>query len=502
MKKIGLRFVIMVIALLLAAAPVRARPAVAIRPAGWQFEINQAADISVYNHRELMVSSGCDVNGDGFDDLLVGKRDYDVLYPRDDNGRVWLFMGGPSGLGSAPALTLAPPYTNYYGFFGTQVVCLGSVNGDLYQDVAIGMDNYDNTYQDEGAVFVYYGSAGGLSPTYSWMTRGNTTYGHWGLSLDAAGDVNGDGFDDLIVGNYENYLFSSAHAYVWYGGAAGLGESGLPSNADWIASGPPGQQTNYFGRMVRGIGDVNGDGFDDILVGAYLYDGAVSDQGAVYAWYGSAAGLGDPGTPANADWSAVGDQSSAYFGLTGDGVGDLNGDGFDDLAVGAYGYDAPEVNEGKVFVWYGSAAGLGYPGTTANADWSAEANTPALLGYSLRAAGDVNGDGYADLLATAPGYSPLSGGQPLAGAGAWFVWPGSADGLGANGTPATACLAGFGDQAGAYLGRDDAGWGDVNNDGAADLFVAAMGYDHPEQDEGLVLGYYGGYRAYLPGVLR
>ena len=258
------------------------------------------------------------------------------------------------------------------------------------------------------------------------------------------------------------------------------------------------------GFLARGIGDVNGDGWDDVMVGMHNYDGSFTDQGAVYVWYGSATGLGPSGTAANADWSAVGGQALAYLGWGGDGVGDLNGDGYDDLAVGAYGYDSGETNEGAVFVWYGSASGLGPTGSPGNADWWAESNAAgAQLGYSVRPGGDVNGDGFADLLAGAYAYPAQSGGGTLAAAGAWFVWLGAPAGLGGAGTPANADVAGYGDQAQGRLGRDDVAAGDVNGDGLSDIFAAAYMYDMGETDEGAVFGYYSPYqRLFLPLVLR
>ena len=455
----------------------------------WMFETNQVADISDLDHRELMVGSGCDVNGDGFDDVLVGDRDYDYQFTKDDNGRAWLYFGQAGGLNSTPDIIFNPPYVNYYGFFGEKVDCAGDVNNDGYEDIIIGMDNYDYSYDDEGAVFVYYGSPTGPSTTYSWMARGDSTYAHFGLSVDSAGDINNDGYDDIIVGTLEDYLASLPHVYVWLGGPSGLGDPGLPSNADWTASGPSGGISG-FGRTVRGIGDVNGDTYDDIMIGSFLYDGEVTNEGAVFIYYGSASGLGSPGTPANADSKAVSSQIDSRFGYAGDGVGDLNDDGYDDIAVGAFAYDHPETNEGALFVWYGSAGGFGGIGNPGNADWTAEGNVSASLGYVVRPAGDVNDDGYADLLATAYSYPFNSQGTPLANAGAWFIWTGSASGLGENGTPITADYAGYGDQADGRLGRDDAGVADVNNDGLSDIFIASYLYDHPEIDEGVVLGYY------------
>jgi hypothetical protein len=455
----------------------------------WSFESNQEGETAPLDHRYLTVGDQCDVNDDGYDDLIIGKRDYNVS-TYTDNGIAWLFLGSASGLPLSPSLTFYPPYSNTYGFFGTQVKCAGHVNDDDYDDLIIAMDNYDNAASDEGAVFVYYGSAT-PDANYDWMARGNSTYAHFGVSVDSAGDITGDGYDDIIVGANGNDYGNTA-AYVWYGSAGGLGANGLPSNADWSAT--DSTLTIGFAFRVSGIGDVNGDGYADVLVGAHLYDGGYTNQGAVFVYYGSSTGLGPTGTTANADWMATSEQSSALLGWSVDGIGDVNDDGYDDLAVGAHGYDNPEVNEGKVFVWYGSASGLGSNGTPANADWDAESNVAGVsLGYSVNPAGDVNGDGHNDLLITAPTYSI---------GGAWFVWTGSDDGLGPNGTPQNSDKSGYSDQAGSNLGRENAGAMDVNGDGLDDIFVAARLYSNGQAGEGMVFGYYNTWRIFLPLVIR
>ena len=178
------------------------------------------------------------------------------------------------------------------------------------------------------------------------------------------------------------------------------------------------QATANLGYSVASAGDVNGDNYDDIIVGAYKYDNGQTDEGAVFVWYGSATGLGDNGTTTNADWQAESNQASAQFGHSVASAGDVNGDNYDDIIVGASSYDKGQTNEGAVFVWYGSATGLGESGTPANADWQAESNqATAYLGHSVASAGDVNNDGYDEVIVGAYYYDNVESNE-----GAVFVF--------------------------------------------------------------------------------
>jgi len=392
------------------------------------------------------------------------------------------------------------------------VACAGDVNGDGYEEIMICMQNYypkDNictSCYDEGAEFVYYGSPAGPSSSPDWKARGDDVWGFMGTYADSAGDVNGDGYDDIIIGTSENTYHAVSHAYVWFGGPAGLGDPGLggPStNADWVATNPdPVIDGNWFGVFVSGIGDVNGDGYDDVMVSACCSFLQNQNQypGKVYVYYGSAAGLSP-----SADWTATGDTGGSIFGIGGDGVGDLNGDGYDDLAVGAPCNFCLSPDGGHVYIWYGSASGLGDPGNPSNADWVAQGVSNSQLGVVTRPAGDINNDGYADLLVTAANYDVLSPGGVLFGAGAWFIWKGSKNGLGEPGTLFNADIIAQGNQAGAALGMFEAGAGDVNNDGLDDIFVASYLYSDPETNEGAVFGYYSPIKIwnllYLPSII-
>ena len=144
-----------------------------------------------------------------------------------------------------------------------------------------------------------------------------------------------------------------------------------------------------FGRSVGTAGDVNGDGFADIIVGAEQYDNGQTDEGRVYVFLGSKTGLNS-----TADWTAESDQAEALFGKLVRTAGDVNGDGYADVIVGAPFFDGGQTDEGRAYLYLGSAMGL-----NATADWTAEGNqTEARFGTSAGTAGDVNGDGYSDVI--------------------------------------------------------------------------------------------------------
>ena len=268
--------------------------------------------------------------------------------------------------------------------FGWSVSTAGDVNGDGYSDVIVGARNYDNGQSGEGRAYVYHGSASGLSASAAWTAESDQADAHFGCSVSTAGDVNGDGYSDVIVGafGYDNGETDEGRAYVYHGSA-----SGLSASASWTAESD--QAGAWFGWSVSTAGDVNGDGYSDVIVGAELYDNGETDEGRAYVYHGSASGLS-----ASAAWTAESDQASASFGCSVSTAGDVNGDGYSDVIVGAKYYDNGETGEGRAYVYHGSASGL-----SASADWTAESDQgDAFYGCSVSTAGDVNGDGYSDVI--------------------------------------------------------------------------------------------------------
>ncbi|MBK8553946.1 MAG: FG-GAP repeat protein [Ignavibacteria bacterium] len=141
----------------------------------------------------------------------------------------------------------------------------GDVNGDGYSDVIVGAPYFDNGQNDEGAAFVYHGSVTGLSTFSNWSAEGNQSLAYFGTSVSTAGDVNGDGYSDVIVGAYwfDNGHTQEGKAFVYHGSA-----SGLSLTPNWSAEGN--QAGTYYGNSVSSAGDVNGDGYSDVIVGAYI----------------------------------------------------------------------------------------------------------------------------------------------------------------------------------------------------------------------------------------
>ncbi|MFH0980802.1 MAG: integrin alpha [Planctomycetota bacterium] len=431
--------------------------------ANWWAESNQAGACFGYS-----VATAGDVNGNGYADVIVGAFCYDSM--ATDEGWAFVYHGSPSGLSSTP---------NWWAhgrrdseFFGRSVSTAGDVDGDGYSDVIVGADGYDGGQTNEGAAFVYHGSASGLSTTADWMGKSDQESAGFGYSVATAGDVNGDGYADVVVGAYyyDNGQYQEGGAFLWLGSASGLGADGTPANADWAAEGN--QAGAYFGRSVGTAGDVNGDGFSDLIVGAYRYDNGQTDEGRAFLYYGSPSGLS-----ATANWTAEGNQDSARFGISAGTAGDVNGDGYSDVIVGAYFYDNGQANEGRAFVYHGSATGLS---TTSN--WTAESNQDgALFGWSVATAGDVNNDGYSDVIVGAYLY-----GNDQNQEGRAFVYHGSASGLSATTNWTTE-----GDQPGAEFGWSVMTAGDVNGDGYSDVIVGAPGYTNDQSDEGRAFVYHG-----------
>jgi hypothetical protein len=422
--------------------------------ASWTAEGNQASSRFGFS-----VATAGDVNGDGYSDVIVGAYGYDNGHT--DEGKAWVYLGSAAGLAAASAWTTEANQTT--ALYGVAVGTAGDVNGDGYSDVVVAAQLYDGGESDEGGAFVYLGSATGLATTANYILQANEVGAQLGVSAAAAGDVNGDGYDDVIVGELLWGPLDQGAIIVFYGSSAGITGSGRAINGT--------EADSRFGNCVATAGDVNGDGYSDVVAGAYHHTNGQTEEGKAVVYLGSATGITT--TPA---WTVESDQANALYGLSVSTAGDVNGDGYADVVVGGVRYDAGQVDEGKAFLYLGSAAGL-----STTAAWTAESNQiGAEFATSVATAGDVNGDGYSDVLVGAP---LLDNGQ--ADEGRVFLYLGSASALSAS--PPWAQSGQPLDE----LGTSVSGAGDVNGDGYADVIVGARRYDNGQTDEGRALVYLG-----------
>ncbi|MFN0243774.1 MAG: integrin alpha [Planctomycetota bacterium] len=426
----------------------------------WTAESDQASAFLGWS-----VATAGDVNGDGYSDVIVGAYGFDN--GQTDEGRAFVYLGSATGLATSPAWTTESNQANAQLGWSGSIATAGDVNGDGYSDVIVGAFLFDNGETNEGQAAVYLGSATGLAVSPAWTAESNQAGGEFGKGVTTAGEVNGDGYSDVIVGapSFDNGQSNEGRAFVYLGSA-----SGLATSPAWTAE--SNQSSANFGTSVAPAGDVNDDGFGDVIVGSPGSSNGQGSEGRAFVYLGSAAGLGT-----SAAWTAESNQSSAQLGFSVSTAGDVNGDGYGDVIVGAWLFDNGQTDEGRAFVYLGSASGL-----ATSAAWTAESDQAgAYFGMSVSTAGDVNGDGYTDVLVGAP---PFSNGQSAEGRA--FVYLGSAMGL-ATGAAWTA----ESDQAIVAFGQSVATAGDVNGDGYGDVIVGAPLFDSGQADEGRAFVYMG-----------
>jgi hypothetical protein len=410
------------------------------------------------------VASAGDVNGDGYSDVIIGANAYDEGVNTNE-GRAFVYHGSAAGINTTATTTVESNQAS--ANMGYYVSGAGDVNADGYSDVIVGASLYDNGQVDEGAAFVYHGSATGISPVFSTIIESNQANAIMGISVANAGDVNDDGYSDVIVGAnfYDNGQVNEGAAFVYHGSATGINNiaaATLESN----------QANALFGFYLAGAGDVNGDGYSDVIVGGYAFDNGQIDEGAAFVYHGSATGINT--TPIVILET---NQANAFMGSSVAGAGDVNGDGFSDVVVGAFFYDNGQTDEGAAFVYHGSVTGINT--TPVSTLESNQIN--AQMGQSLSSAGDVNGDGFSDIIV---GVNFYDNGQVDEGAAS--VYHGSATGINT-----TAAVTLESNQPNAELGYFVSGAGDVNGDGYSDVIVGAIRYDNGQTDEGAAFVYHG-----------
>ena len=359
------------------------------------------------------VASAGDVNNDGYPDIIVGAR----------GGWVYVF----SGLNGD---TLWVFYQEaLQDHFGGSVSGAGDVNNDGHGDFIVGADQNDAGGTSAGRAYVF----SGLDGDTLYVFTGEDSGDHFGGSVSGAGDVNNDRYDDMIVGAYWDDAGGpkAGRAYVF---------SGLDGDTLYVYTGE--NSYDHLGVSVSGAGDVNGDGYDDLIVGADGNDVSAPNAGRAYVFCGQ-----------HGDTLHVfdGEGSHDAFGFSISGAGDVNNDGYDDLIIGEWSNDVRGTNTGRAYVFSGLDGDILHV-------FTGEARNDQL-GWSVSGAGDVDNDGYDDLVVGAW----FGGGDHRGRAYVFSGWDGSSLHLFT------------GEATEAHFGWSVSGAGDVNHDSYDDIIVGSTG---------------------------
>lgn len=389
------------------------------------------------------VATAGDVNGDGFSDVLVGAPGYDD--GQVDEGRVLLYLGSRTGPDASPAWTFSDDFAG--GRLGQAVSSAGDINNDGFDDVIVGAPGWsDGVSAERGRAYLFLGGAAGLPATPSKVYVGfsGSPGSHFGASLGPAGDINGDGFVDMVFGAPGHSSGEAGEGEILvYGGTTNIPYSGLLFVSGSNLAGAA------MGMSVATAGDVNGDGFADLVAGApYANGSGTTAAGKMFVYLGRAA----PVLYGPADTVFTGGADSTRLGTSVAGMGDANGDGYAEVVIGIPGHGG---GFGYAPVFSGYPGGLG--GQVEGIDFS---SADEDLGTVVGPAGDVNGDGYADVLVSVPGApgTPQEGGRVLVLRGR--------QGSGVVPQPEVLAVAGS-----VEFGASAAAAGDVNGDGFGDVII-------------------------------
>jgi len=398
-----------------------------------------------------------DINADGHPDLIIGAQSNDEA--ANGAGAAYVLLGPLSAsadLGSADFKLLGEAEGDNAGF---SVCGAGDVNGDGVDDLLVGADSTDTAGEYAGTIYLTFGpvTAGGSLGSSDVVLHGPNAGDHLGYPVVAAGDINADGFADFAVGAREDDEAGSnaGAAYLVFGPMTGGG-----SLADTSVKLLGEAANDRAATSIASAGDVDGDGFGDIVVGAHLNDTVATDTGAAYLVRGPCStdiGLAD------AEARMLGEAEWDWAAYSVGGAGDTNGDGYADVIVGARANTSGGAGAGAAYIVNGPFSG---DLDLAAADAKMVGEEPSdTAGVSVAGAGDVDADGFADVLIGAwsadggkgPGaayqvYGPFTASIDLSLADVKFLGENDHD---AAGFPVEAA-------------------GDMDGDGHGDLLVGAL----------------------------
>ena len=359
---------------------------------------------------------------------------------------------------------------------GNAVAGGGDVNGDGYDDILIG------AYNGAGKVYLIFGNeSSSFSPNLNLSNADITFYGESpfdsaGISVAVVGDVNNDGYDDILIGanSYDKGVADVGKVYLIFGKESSWPSPFNLSDADASFYGEYYQ--DRLGVSLAGAGDVNNDGFDDILIGSNVNDMGGDRAGKAYLIFGRNSPWKTDVNITNANSSFYGEASEDFAGYDLAGAGDVNNDGYDDILIGAYGNDMGGSSAGKVYLIFGNESNTFSPNVNlTNIKHSFIGEASGdLAGFAVAGAGDVNKDGYADLLIGAR-YND-EGADNSAGQ-TYLIFGNVSSTFKKNVDLGNVDASFIGEGANDQSGVSLSGAGDINKDGYADFLIGAQGND-------------------------
>lgn len=422
------------------------------------------------------VAATADMDGDGVDDLLVsGHR---MEGSGRNTGRTFVMSGASlvTGTTTDPAAEAVWIIEGaaYFDFSGYAVDGIGDTDGDGLSDILISSHNSDELAFNSGSVALFTAAslgAPGLVYADEAPTRfiGESLRAYTGFSLASAGDVDGDGWPDVIIGamgNLDRFPYEGKAYVVRHAEYADQSEVLLSERGTMLMGE---HRRAYAGWAVSGAGDVDGDGLDDVLVGACGTEmtGAEEDEdeGKAYLVSGESMLGKSEFELSDADRIWHGDGFHAYVGYDVAGVGDVDGDGSPDIAVSAFLGDMYGNYPGGVYLFFGGDVAPSGHVEGAPVHFAADGMNDQF-GREIGGQGDVDGDGRADLLIGA-----MTAGEGEEGMAVLWL---AAD-IGTSGTheAVDAHAQFFGGEEGSFLGSGLSISGDFNSDGRSDMAIGA-----------------------------
>ena len=396
------------------------------------------------------VGGGGDTNTDGIPDIIVGAWTENPDSSPWNAGRAYVFSGDSLLL----LHTLQSPNEEQAGGFGYAVDLLGDINGDGSDDIVVSAmkESLGELLMEAGRVYVFNGSDGVLLHT---LVSPNAQLGGWfGFSLASAGDVNNDGTDDIIVGAHEEEPDPSpvgaGRAYIF---------SGSDGSVLHELQSPNDQNEGYFGYSVSSAGDLNEDGFYDVIVGARKESTGSSPDAAGMAYVFS----GSDGSLLHTLMSPN-EETEGYFGNAVSSTGDITGDGIPDLIVAADHEDGGRDTEdaGNAYVFDGQNGSLIFALSSPNEE------EEGFFGNDVTFTGDMDGDGIDEIMVAA--YWEVRD-PVLVGAGRTYVFRGSDGSMLYTFESPTP-------EAGGFFGCSVDALGDLDENGSDDVVIGAV-FENP-----------------------